>query len=127
MILKDKDGIRPWLQRVRLEDGYGMDVETEFWGMYVAIGGFLRLIGSRFLFAIEGGRVGISTLAVREGDEVAMLPGEQLPYLVRKCPGQPGRHTLVCPCWISGFVNGETWPSRSGNGLWEDLEWIELV
>ncbi|KAJ8129006.1 hypothetical protein O1611_g4626 [Lasiodiplodia mahajangana] len=88
---------------------------------------FLQLVSGRSLFLTTSGRVGMSTLTVREGDEVALLTGEQLPYLIRKCPSQLGKYTLVAPCWISGAANGETWLSKSGDELLEDLEYIELL
>lgn len=88
---------------------------------------FLKLLAGRFVFWTEGRRVGLSPLPVRKWDEVVMLTGEQLPYLIRRCRGQPGRYTLVSPCWISGFTNGEELLSWSGAGILEDLEWIQLV
>ncbi|KAI1091897.1 heterokaryon incompatibility protein-domain-containing protein [Rostrohypoxylon terebratum] len=94
---------------------------------------FLQLTSSRALFATESGRVGMSTAVVCEGDEVVLLSGERMPYLVRKCPGEPGKYTLVCPCWMSGAVKGEAQRSASGVGGEEDLgldldlEYIELV
>ncbi|KAF2964641.1 hypothetical protein GQX73_g8949 [Xylaria multiplex] len=88
---------------------------------------FLQLVSGRLLFLTTSGRVGMSTLVVQEGDEVALLTGEQLLYLIRKCPSQPGKYTLVAPCWISGAVNGEAWLSKSGDELLEDLECIELL
>lgn len=86
---------------------------------------FLELISDRSLFVTESGRIGLSTLVVREGDEIALFAGEKLPYLIRKSPSQPGRYTLVAPCWLSDAVNGEEWPGWSGKI--EDLEDIELV
>ncbi|KAI5920481.1 heterokaryon incompatibility protein-domain-containing protein [Camillea tinctor] len=88
---------------------------------------FLQLVSGRSLFLTTGGKVGMSTLVAREGDEVALLTGEQLPYLIRKCPSQPGKYTLVAPCWISGAVNGEAWSSKSSDELLRDLEYIELL
>lgn len=88
---------------------------------------FLQLTSSRALFVTESGRVGMSTMVVCEGDEVVLLSGEQIPYLVRKCSGEPGKYTLVCPCWMSGAVKGEAQCSASGVGGEEDLEYIELV
>ncbi|KAI1462799.1 heterokaryon incompatibility protein-domain-containing protein [Annulohypoxylon moriforme] len=87
----------------------------------------LQLTSNRALFTTKSGRVGISTLVVCEGDEIVLFSGEQMPYLIRKCPNRPGKYILVCPCWISGAVKGEVWPSRSGDGVEEDLEYIELV
>ncbi|KAI1207183.1 uncharacterized protein F4807DRAFT_190122 [Annulohypoxylon truncatum] len=87
----------------------------------------LQLTSGRALFATEGGRVGMATTVVCEGDEVALLSGERLPYVIYRCADRPGKHTVVCPCWVSGAVKGEAWPSRSGDGVEGDLEFIELV
>ncbi|KAI0881727.1 heterokaryon incompatibility protein-domain-containing protein [Annulohypoxylon maeteangense] len=86
--------------------------------------GFLQLTSGRALFTAASGRVGMSTLPVCEGDEVVLLSGERMPYLIRECSDRPGKYTLVCPCWISGAVKGEEWP---WDVCEEDLEYIELV
>ncbi|KAI1130286.1 heterokaryon incompatibility protein-domain-containing protein [Nemania abortiva] len=128
------DGVCEWFPRIWDENDFGTGQK---WGYFLAprevhdarifTREFLQLVSGRLLFLAASGRVGMSTLAVHEGDEVVMLTGEQLPYLIRKCPSQPGKYTLVAPCWISGAVNGEAWLSKSGGELLEDLEYIELL
>ncbi|KAI2464433.1 hypothetical protein F4781DRAFT_412989 [Annulohypoxylon bovei var. microspora] len=119
------DEIRSWFPKIWEEGEYGTGLQSP--EARKVSRDFPALMTGRSLFTTEDGRVGMSTLVICEGDEIVMLSGEEFPYLIRKCPSQPGNYTLVCPYWTSGAVNGEAWPSRSGNGLEEDLEYIELV
>ncbi|XXG96750.1 hypothetical protein Hte_003041 [Hypoxylon texense] len=130
------DKVRSWLPSICLEYDYGIKPQsnsrtslTDAHYARIFTAEFLKLVSGRFLFASEGGKVVMSTLAVREGDEIVMLTGEQLPYVIRRCPGQPGKYTLVSPCWISGAVNGEAWPSlwKGRGSFFEDLDYFELV
>lgn len=86
---------------------------------------FLQMVSGRSLFVTEAGRVGMSTLVIRPGDEIALLTGEKLPYVIRKNLNRPDKYSLVAPCWLSGALMGEEWPGW--NGQLEDLEDIELV
>ncbi|KAK5989233.1 Heterokaryon incompatibility 6-like protein [Cladobotryum mycophilum] len=143
----DEEKLRSWLPRTWYESDYGIGQPLPYrWGATKYLKDnheareftreFLKLTSGRSLFTTKGGRVGMSTLVIREGDEVALLTGETLPYLIRQCPDQPGKYTLVAPCWLSGAVDGEPWPLVSGgDGVHpvryevelENLEYIELV
>ncbi|KAL7793758.1 heterokaryon incompatibility protein domain-containing protein [Trichoderma ceciliae] len=132
MIKLDADEVLAWLIFIWQEDNFGME---KLWD-YGLNGGkvcdsrkftvnFLQLVNGRSLFTTKSGRVGMSTLVIHAEDEIALFTGEKLPYLIRKSLDQPGRYTLVAPCWLSGAVKGEEWPGWSGQE--EDLEDIELV
>ncbi|KAK5998066.1 hypothetical protein PT974_00438 [Cladobotryum mycophilum] len=123
--------VTDWLLKIRHENEFGIEGLLEFFRAgkdYDArkiTCDFSRLVSGRWLFTTESGGIGMSTLEVHEGDEVALFTGERLPYLIRKSPEHAGKHTLVAPCWISDAIGGEPWPGWSGQV--EDLEDIELV
>ncbi|KAL9474346.1 hypothetical protein ACSS6W_008726 [Trichoderma asperelloides] len=121
-----------WFQLIWTEDNFGME---KIWD-YGLRGGnvcdsrnitvkFLQLVSGRSLFMTESGRIGMSTLVICPEDEVALLTGEKLPYIIRKSLDRPDKYTLVAPCWLSGALMGEVWPDW--NGRLEDLEDVELV
>ncbi|KAK6443981.1 hypothetical protein FP744_10000229 [Trichoderma asperellum] len=121
-----------WFQLIWTEDNFGME---KIWD-YGLRGGnvcdsrnitvkFLQLVSGRSLFMTESGRIGMSTLVICPEDEVALLTGEKLPYIIRKSLDRPDKYTLVAPCWLSGALMGEGWPDW--NGRLEDLEDVELV
>ncbi|KAK5992634.1 Heterokaryon incompatibility protein 6 [Cladobotryum mycophilum] len=66
-------------------------------------------IEDQCFFLTTAERVGISTVPVREGDEIALLTGETLPYIIRKSPDQPGKYTVVSPCLVAGGVQHDPW------------------
>ncbi|UKZ78474.1 hypothetical protein TrVFT333_006214 [Trichoderma virens FT-333] len=128
----DAGDVLDWFQLIWSEDNFGMET---LWD-YGLNGGqlcdsrkitvnFLQLVSGRSLFVTESGRVGISTLVVRPEDQVALLTGEKLPYIIRKGPDHLDNYMLVAPCWLSGALMGEEWPGW--NGELEALEDIALV
>ncbi|KAK4063849.1 hypothetical protein Trihar35433_8557 [Trichoderma harzianum] len=132
MINLDVNDVLAWFQLTWSEDNFGME---KLWD-YGLHGGevcdcrkftvnFLQMVSGRSLFMTETGRVGMSTLVIRPGDEIALLTGEKLPYVIRKNLDRPDKYSLVAPCWLSGALMGEEWPGW--NGQLEDLEDIELV
>lgn len=48
------------------------------------------LVNGRSLFIIESGKVEISTLVTQQKDEVALMTGEELPYIIRRSLDLPG-------------------------------------
>ncbi|KAL6695711.1 heterokaryon incompatibility domain-containing protein [Trichoderma pleuroticola] len=132
MIRLDVNDVLAWFQLTWSEDNFGME---KLWD-YGLHGGevcdsrkftvnFLQMVSGRSLFMTETGRVGMSTLVMRPGDEIALLTGEKLPYVIRKSLDCPDKYTLVAPCWLSGALMGEEWPGW--NGQLDDLEDIELI
>ncbi|OTA01905.1 hypothetical protein A9Z42_0022290 [Trichoderma parareesei] len=132
MIKMEAEEILSWFHLIWDEDNFGME---KLWD-YGLNGGqvcdsrkitvnFLQLVSGRSLFMTESGRVGMSTLAIRPEDEIALFTGEKLPYVIRKSLGHPNGHILAAPCWVSGALNGEQWPGWDGD--LDELEDIELV
>ncbi|KAL7955011.1 heterokaryon incompatibility domain-containing protein [Trichoderma compactum] len=132
MIRLDVNDVLAWFQLTWSEDNFGME---KLWD-YGLHGGevcdsrkftvnFLQMVSGRSLFMTEAGRVGMSTLVIRPGDEIVLLTGEKLPYIIRKSLERPGKYSVVAPCWLSGALMGEEWPGW--NGQLEALEDIELV
>ncbi|KAM6476978.1 heterokaryon incompatibility protein-domain-containing protein [Trichoderma sp. SZMC 28011] len=132
MINLDVNDVLAWFQLTWSEDNFGME---KLWD-YGLHGGevcdsrkftvnFLQMVSGRSLFMTETGRVGMSTFVIRPGDEIALLTGEKLPYVIRKNLDCPDKYSLVAPSWLSGALMGEEWPGW--NGQLEDLEDIELV
>ncbi|KAF3074533.1 hypothetical protein CFAM422_003408 [Trichoderma lentiforme] len=132
MINLDANDVLAWFQLTWSEDNFGME---KLWDYGLNRGevcdsrkftvNFLQMVSGRSLFTTETGRVGMSTLVIRLGDEIALLTGEKLPYVIRKSLDYPDKYSLIAPCWLSGALTGEEWPGW--NGQLEDLEDIELV
>lgn len=58
-------------------------------------------------FLTVAGRVGVAPVPVIEGDEIILLTGETLPYIIRKSPHQRGRYTVVSPCMLTDEMTCE--------------------
>ena len=59
------------------------------------------------LFGTEKGRLGSANLNVREGDVVCLMPGGDVPLLLRPDPQEEGMYTFVGECYLHGFMDGE--------------------
>ncbi|OPB46348.1 hypothetical protein A0O28_0064690 [Trichoderma guizhouense] len=132
MINLDVNDVLVWFQLTWFEDNFGMEKLWDY-GLHGREGcdsrkftvNFLQMVSGRSLFMTKTGRVGMSTLVIHPGDEIALLTGEKLPYVIRKNFDRPDKYALVAPCWLSGALMGEEWPGW--NGQLEDLKDIELV
>lgn len=62
------------------------------------------LIGSSVFFVTTTGRLGLSRSAVLSDDIVALLAGETIPYILRRCPGTTSEMYHVVG---SSFCDGE--------------------
>ncbi|KAL7931856.1 heterokaryon incompatibility protein domain-containing protein [Trichoderma chlorosporum] len=132
MMKLDAQDVLAWFQLIWTEDNFGMERLWDY-GLHGGdvsdsrrfIVNFMQLVNGRSLFMTESGRVGMSTLVTHQEDEVALLTGEKLPYIIRRSLDRPGKYSLVAPCWLSGALRGEEW--SDWNGQLEDLEDIELI
>ncbi|KAL5092201.1 hypothetical protein Trisim1_002086 [Trichoderma cf. simile WF8] len=132
MINLDVNDVLVWFQLTWFEDNFGMEKLWDY-GLHGREGcdsrkftvNFLQMVSGRSLFMTKTGRVGMSTLVIHPGDEIALLTGEKLPYVIRKNFDRPDKYALVAPCWLSGALMGEEWPGW--NGQLEDLKDIELL
>ena len=63
---------------------------------------------SRVIFATEGGRLGIASDNVLQGDAIAMLLGGEVPIVLRSLKNQVEHYTFVAECYVHGFMGGES-------------------
>ena len=61
--------------------------------------------GHAYFTATHGGRVGWMTERAEPGDQVALLRGSRLPWVIRR--HGVDKWTMVCPCYIEGVMHGE--------------------
>ena len=61
--------------------------------------------GHAYFTATHGGRIGWMTEKAEPGDQVAILRGSRLPWVIRK--QDVDKWTMVCPCYIEGVMHGE--------------------
>jgi hypothetical protein len=64
---------------------------------------------SRSFFISRTGYMGIGPLAVEEGDIICILPGSNVPLLIRK---EDDYHVLVGECFVWGLMDGEAMEGR---------------
>lgn len=61
------------------------------------------LIGSSNFFVTKAGRMGLSRSDVQAGDEIALLGGETIPYVLRSYPGTTSHlYSVVGSCFCNG-------------------------
>ncbi|XXH00592.1 hypothetical protein Hte_006940 [Hypoxylon texense] len=76
-------------------------VATEYWQTMAT---FMRRIGGSTFCVTQKGYVGLLPEPARIGDEIWLLHGASVPFLMRK--GDHG-HTLIGECYIHGIMYGE--------------------
>lgn len=96
----------------------------------------LEATDGQCIFLTTNGQVGLSREPVRKGDEIVLLTGESLPYIIRKSLRQRGRYTVVSPCFLSNGRKDKSWLEWDWEGPtkqlvqkadYENWEYIELV
>jgi len=63
-------------------------------------------LAHRSVFITKAGRLGLVADTVQEGDEVVMLLGGQVPYVLRHSK-EPKHYTFVSDCYLHGYMDGE--------------------
>ena len=64
-----------------------------------------RLLHNRSLFVTKDGYLGLGPPAMRDTDQVVVIPGFRYPVLLRKLYGS-NKFQLVGACYVSGIMNG---------------------
>ncbi|KAK8041283.1 heterokaryon incompatibility protein-domain-containing protein [Apiospora phragmitis] len=75
--------------------------------------GETALSGRRF-FVTEQGHMGIGPPTLKTGDEVCVLLGGEVPFVLRPV-GERGTFKLVGQCYTHGFMDGEAVQGERGN------------
>ena len=66
-------------------------------------------------FVTREGWMGIASLAVREGDVIALIPGLRMPLVLRSVDGEEkGVYTVVASAYVHGIMKGEVWGEWRG-------------
>ncbi len=63
----------------------------------------------RRLFRTDAQRFGIGHEALRIEDEIWLLAGAQVPFILRRRPD--GKFTLIGEAYVDGMMYGELWPA----------------
>lgn len=79
----------------------------------------LRRSTLKRLFRTEKGYLGMGFLSVLPGDEVWIVAGVRVPFVLRRC-GEDRRYRLFGQCYVHGFMQGEGVPSEDPG--WEHIE-----
>jgi hypothetical protein len=66
---------------------------------------FLRMCSARRVFSTEQGDLGIAHQGARVGDEVVVVPGAAVPFVVREVEG--GAYALIGEAFVHGAMDGE--------------------
>jgi len=84
------------------------------------VGPWIYIYGSRRLFKTSRGYLGIGHDSLLVGDYVAILPGSNVPFALRKVDGN--QYRLVGETYVHGIMHGEALEMNRWN-----LELIKLV
>ncbi|KAI1367288.1 heterokaryon incompatibility protein-domain-containing protein [Xylaria arbuscula] len=75
---------------------------------------FVRICTEKRFFITRCGRMGIGPESMKENDEVVILFGANVPFVIRR---SGPTFTLIGECYVTGIMNGEPveqWRSRGG-------------
>ena len=94
------------------------ELDTQFMQNHPALSSSLRivseaLLGSheRRLFATKGGYLGYGMLSMQEGDQIWLLDGGKVPFVLRA--RSDGCYDFVGECYVHGVMSGEKWGTWS--------------
>lgn len=96
----------------------------------------LEATDEQCFFLTANGQIGLSRAPVCKGDEIVLLTGESIPYIIRRSLRRWGRYTVVSPCFLSNGRKGKSWLEWDWKGPtkqmiqmadYENWEYIELV
>ncbi|KAJ8120842.1 hypothetical protein ONZ43_g2555 [Nemania bipapillata] len=74
-----------------------------------------QLANWAFLF-LDTGHIGRAYFNSKENDQVVLLAGSDVPFLLRKVEGRDC-HQVVAPAYIHGVMDGELWPDDNESGV----------
>ncbi len=75
---------------------------------------FVRACTDKRFFITQDGRMGIGPEFMKENDDIVILFGAKVPFLVRRLGS---RYSLIGECYVAGMMNGEPieqWKSSGG-------------
>jgi hypothetical protein len=82
---------------------------------------FLRMCSARRVFSTEQGDLGIAHQGAKAGDEVVVVVGAAVPFVVREIEG--GAYVLIGEAFVHGAMDGEVLAGKDPL----DLEGLRLV
>ena len=86
--------------------GPGSEAKRQIWHRIDAFQAAAKgVIESRCLILTENNHLGLGPESAKEGDMVWILPGTNVPFVLRRVDGQ--RYTLVGEAHIHGIMHGE--------------------
>jgi hypothetical protein len=72
-------------------------------------------ITKRAFFITNNGRIGLGPVSMQESDEIYVLPGGKMPFVLRRIPHQNAAFSLVGECYLHGCMDGQMGlPSEGG-------------
>ena len=80
-------------------------------------------IRSRTFFISKSGYMGLVPTALEEGDMICVVPGCNVPLLIRK---EGDHHLLVGECFVWGLMDGEAWEGKNVDS-WKDKKFEEIT
>ena len=77
----------------------------------------------RQLFITEKGFIGMGPQTARVGDDVFVLKGGRVPFVLRGDGGDEGKFWLVGDCYVHGVMEGEVVSGNDGG----EKKWMWVV
>lgn len=79
---------------------------------------YMRMSARKSPFVTEKGYPGLSSLHIKQGDDVALIHGAQVPFILRR--NNNGKYTIVSEAYVDGVMDGEA----AEVAVWQKSEFI---
>jgi len=80
-----------------------------------------RTMQGRLMFDTNSGLLGLGHFECKAGDEVWLLAGGRVPYVLRPSPNADGTYFLIGDCYVHGIMEGEFLSRCSGDVEWKTI------
>lgn len=77
----------------------------------------LDIVPGRCFFVLDNGYIGLGPGNMAVEDEVCILAGGSVPYVVSVPEGERGHRTFIGECYVHGIMHGEAVRDRGGSSL----------
>jgi hypothetical protein len=118
---RDHKAYLEWLHELK-------DSASAYWESDLTVSfhySFREACSGRRFFVTKKGYFGIGPAELEEGDEIYILAGGKLPFVLRPLPeSQPDTFELVSDCYVHGIMDGE---AVSGHGSGRVNRWKKAV
>jgi hypothetical protein len=108
LVSNDMAALRVWLLGLFNALNAGVEPPMEAWLRSIS-----PTIYGRAMLRTQRDHVGMGYSDAQAGDEIWVLHGGKVPFILRRCSGQGmNGHVLVGDCYLHGFMDGEAIETR---------------